>query len=101
LTKRFEPRWGADICLMPHNTGSDKDVSAEHAILRLLPSKRTRDRPVALLDIEGAYPSMPRQMLVTLVRDNVDPLLADMLMVLLAPTRVLTVGDPAATVMET
>jgi hypothetical protein len=44
---------------------------------------------------------MPRQMLVTLVRDNVDPLLADMLMVLLAPTRVLTVGDPAATVMET
>jgi hypothetical protein len=76
-------------------------VSAEHAILRALRSTRTRDGPVALLDIKGAYPSVPRHILVTLVRDKVDPLLADMLTVLLAPTRVVTIGDPTETVVET
>jgi hypothetical protein len=56
---------------------------------------------VVLLDIKGAYPSVPHLMLATLVRDKVNPLLADMLTVLLALSRVVTIGDPAETMVET
>jgi hypothetical protein len=35
-------------------------VSAEHAILRVIHTTRTRNAPIALLDLKGAYPSVPR-----------------------------------------
>jgi hypothetical protein len=71
-------------------------VSAEHAISRVMHTTRTRNTPIALLDPKGAYPSVPRK--IDLMREHVDPELADVLTIMLAPTRVIAIGDPHATV---
>jgi hypothetical protein len=81
--------------------GFRKGVSPEHAILRVMHSSRIRNAPVALLDIKGAYPSIPRQELIAMVRERIDPNLAKMLTVLLSPTRVVVLGDPMQSVAIT
>jgi Reverse transcriptase (RNA-dependent DNA polymerase)/Endonuclease-reverse transcriptase len=81
--------------------GFRKGVSPEHAILRVMHSTRTRNAPVGLLDIKGAYPSVPRQELVAMVRERIDPNLANMLTVLLSPTCVIVLGDPTQSVAIT
>ncbi len=83
-------------CYTPHAAqhGFRRGVSVEHAVLRVLRATRSADGPLALLDLKQAYPSVPRQELIQLVRDRVNPTLADMLTVLLAPTIVETIGDP-------
>jgi hypothetical protein len=67
--------------------GFRQAVSPEHAILRVMHSTRTRNAPVGLLDIKGAYPSVPLQELIAMVRERIDPNLVNMLTVLLSPTR--------------
>jgi Reverse transcriptase (RNA-dependent DNA polymerase) len=70
-------------------------------LFRVLHTTRTRNAPIALLDLQGTYPSVPRQELINLVRERVAPHLANMLTVLLAPTRVLVIGDPLGTIAIT
>jgi Reverse transcriptase (RNA-dependent DNA polymerase) len=76
-------------------------VSVEHAVLRALHVTRYADGPLALLGLKQAYPSVPRQELIQLVRERVNPTLADVLTVLLAPTIVETIGDPGFTTATT
>jgi Reverse transcriptase (RNA-dependent DNA polymerase) len=76
-------------------------VATDQAILRVLNSTRKRAAPLVLLDIKGAYPSVPRRDLFELVRVRVDSELANMLSILLALTRMITIGDPASNVSVT
>jgi Reverse transcriptase (RNA-dependent DNA polymerase)/Endonuclease-reverse transcriptase len=81
--------------------GFRKGVSPEHAILRVMHSTRIRNAPVGLLDIKSAYPSVPRQEIIDMVRERIDPNLARMLTVLLSPTRMVVLGDPMQSVAIT
>jgi hypothetical protein len=81
--------------------GFRRGVATDQEILRVMNSTRKRAAPLVLLDVKGAYPSVPRRDLVELVRVRVESELANMLSILLAPNRVITIGDPASNVSVT
>jgi hypothetical protein len=67
----------------------------------VLHDTRYADGPLALLDLKQAYPMVPRQEPIQVVRERVNPTLAYMPTVHLARTIVETMGDPGFTAATT
>lgn len=66
----------------------------DNALLRYTHAMNLKQNKVAVLDIKGAFPSVPRDRLMNVIRQRLSPTLAKMISHFLKPTQVSTVGDP-------
>jgi len=66
----------------------------DNALLRFTHATSTlKQNKVAVLDIKGAFPSVPRDKLMEVVRKRLPPSLAKMITHFLKPTKICTLGD--------
>jgi len=81
-------KFAASQCGFRPNHGTD------NALLRYTHARNLKQHNVAVLDIKGAFPSVPRDRLMNVIRKRLTPTLAKMISHFLKPTQVRTLGDP-------
>lgn len=79
--------------LFPLQCGFRRDTGVEQAILGLLEAQSTVHRFIAVLDLKGAYPSVPRAQLVQVISKRIPSHLTKMVAVTLRADKISTVGD--------
>ncbi len=74
-------------------TAFRKGKGTEHPILRLRSATKAGHNAIAVLVIKGAYPSIPRPVMMKVLQERLPESLVNMVSVLMVPNRVQTVGD--------
>lgn len=79
--------------MSPLQCGFRAGRGVEQPILRFLDAARHGHNHIAVLDLKGAYPSVPRGKLMKVLEKRLPQTITDMISVLLTPDKVETVGD--------
>jgi len=74
--------------------GFRPNCGTENAILRFIYAAKRRHNNIAVLDIKGAFPSVPRPRLLQCIRSRLNTNTAAMTTLFLTPDRIQTAGDP-------